>query len=60
MLKYYKEYLSDYAQADWIQTIILIASIIFFVLLVYLVINKPKNYYKKTSELPMEDEDSLF
>lgn len=60
MLKYYKEFLSDYQYADYIQIVILIASILFFVLLVYLVLNKPKNYYKHTSELPLEDEDPLF
>ncbi|MGI9526344.1 MAG: cbb3-type cytochrome c oxidase subunit 3 [Weeksellaceae bacterium] len=60
MLKYYKEYLSEYQYADWIQLVILISSILFFVLLVYLVLNKPKNYYKNTSELPLDDEDPLF
>ncbi|MXV37426.1 cbb3-type cytochrome c oxidase subunit 3 [Flavobacteriaceae bacterium Ap0902] len=60
MLKYYKEFLSNYEYAAWIQTAILIASVAFFVLLVYLVLNKPKNYYKNTSELPLEDDDPLF
>lgn len=60
MLKYYKEYLSDYQHADWLQTVVLLASILFFVSLVYIVISKPKNYYKETSEMPLEDEDPLF
>lgn len=60
MLKYYKEYLSNYQYADFIQLIVLFASIVFFVLLVYYVLSKPKNYYKNTSGLPLEDEDSLF
>ena len=60
MLKFFKEYLSDYQHADIFQTLILIASILFFVGLVYSVLNKPKNHYKETSELPLDDEDPLF
>ena len=60
MLKYFKEYLSDYQNADLFQTLILIASILFFVGLVYSILNKPKNHYKETAELPLEDEDPLF
>ncbi|CAI9428775.1 CcoQ/FixQ family Cbb3-type cytochrome c oxidase assembly chaperone [Candidatus Ornithobacterium hominis] len=55
MLKYYKDYFG-YENAEWLQLVILIASILFFVLLIYSVINKPKNYYKKNSELPLEDD----
>lgn len=60
MLKYYKEYLSDYQFADIFQTLILLASVLFFAALVYSVLNKPKDHYKETSELPLEDEDPLF
>ncbi|MDO5656179.1 MAG: cbb3-type cytochrome c oxidase subunit 3 [Flavobacteriaceae bacterium] len=60
MLKYFKEYLSDYQMAEWVQTLILIMSILFFVGLVYSILRKPKDYYKDTSELPLEDEDPLF
>lgn len=60
MIKYFKEYLSDYQHADWLQTAILIASVLFFVGLVYFVLSKPKNYYKDTAELPLEDDDPLF
>ena len=52
--------MSDYQNADWLQTVVLIASILFFVGLVYSILKKPKNYYKDTSELPLEDEDPLF
>lgn len=55
MLKYYKDFFG-YENAEWLQAIILIASILFFVLLIYSVVNKPKNYYKKTSELPLEND----
>lgn len=60
MLKYFKEYLSDYQGAEWIQSVILIASIIFFVGLVYIILKRPKDYYKETAELPLEDDDPLF
>ncbi len=60
MLKYYKEYLSDYQHADWLQTVILIVSILFFVGLVITILNKPKKYYDDVSELPLEDEDPLI
>ena len=56
MLKYFKEYLSDYQFADIFQTLILIASVLFFVGLVYSVLNKPKDHYKDTSELPLDDD----
>ncbi len=59
MLKYFKEYLSDYQHAEWLQTVILIVSILFFVGLVISVLNKPKKYYDDVSELPLEDEDPL-
>lgn len=60
MLKYFKEYLSDYQNAELLQTVILIASILFFVGLIYSILKKPKNYYKDTAELPLQDEDPLF
>lgn len=60
MLKYFKEHFWQFEHADLIQTIILIASVLFFVGLVYVVLNKPKNHYKDTSELPLDDEDPLF
>lgn len=60
MIKYFKEYLSDYQHADWLQIIILIASILFFVGMVYTILKKPKNYYKDTSELPLQDDDPLL
>lgn len=60
MLKYFKEYLSDYGHSSTIQTIVLFSSIAFFVGLVYLVLNKPKKYYKETSELPLEDDDPML
>ncbi len=59
MLKYFKEYLSNYQYAELLQTVILIASILFFVGLVLTVLNKPKKYYKDVSELPLDDEEPL-
>ncbi|MRI62528.1 cbb3-type cytochrome c oxidase subunit 3 [Ornithobacterium rhinotracheale] len=57
MLKYFKEYFG-YANDDILQVVILLCSIAFFVGLVYSVLKKPKNYYKKESEMPLE-EDSV-
>lgn len=61
MLKYYKEFF-EFENAEIIQIVILVCSILFFVGLVYSIIEKPKDYYKKTSELPLEkdsEEDKL-
>lgn len=60
MLKYFKEYLSDYQYADFLQTMFLVVSVLFFVSLVYTILKKPKNYFKDESELPLQDEDPLF
>ena len=56
MLKYFKEYFG-YSNDHILQVIILICSIIFFLALIYSIIKKPKNYYKETSELPLEEDN---
>ncbi|MBV7440330.1 cbb3-type cytochrome c oxidase subunit 3 [Weeksellaceae bacterium TAE3-ERU29] len=55
MLKYYKEYFG-YENDHILQVIILACSIIFFLALIYSIIKKPKNYYKETSEIPLEED----
>lgn len=55
MLKYYKDFFA-YGNDHIVQVIILLCSIIFFVGLIYSVLKKPKDYYKETSELPMQED----
>lgn len=55
MLKYYKEFF-EFENAEVIQVVILVCFILFFVGLVYSIIEKPKGYYKETSELPLEED----
>jgi len=57
MLKYFKEAFTNYEYAWILQTISLLLFVIFFLGLVYFIWNRPKDYYKKDSELPLEDQD---
>ena len=60
MLKYYKEFFSGYDNASLIQTLILLAFVLFFVGIFYMVWNKPKGYYKKEEAAALDldvDED---
>jgi cytochrome c oxidase cbb3-type subunit IV len=61
MLKYYKEFFSGYDNASLIQTLILLAFVLFFVGIFYMVWNKPKGYYKKEEaaalDLDVEEDD---
>ncbi len=59
MLKYYKNWFSNYQNADLLQTISLILFVVFFVSFTWYVFSRPKNYYKKQSEFPLEGDDSL-
>ena len=56
MLKYYKEFFSGYENASLYQTLILLAFVIFFVALFYMVWKKPKGYYKEFEEAPLDFE----
>ena len=58
MLKYYKEFFSGYDNASLYQTLILLAFVAFFVALFYMVWKKPKGYYKKFEESPLDLEDN--
>lgn len=60
MIKFFKEYLSDYDNAQFLQIIVLLSSVFFFLGLIYSILKKPKKYYKETSEIPLSDDDSLF
>ncbi|WP_313383632.1 cbb3-type cytochrome c oxidase subunit 3 [Chishuiella sp.] len=59
MLKYYKEFLSQYEYASVLQTLILLAFIAVFVTIFIKVINKPKDYYdhNETEGLDLESEE---
>lgn len=59
MLKYYKEFLSQYEYSSLLQTVILLSFIIVFVTIFIKVINKPKNYYNnnETEGLDLESEE---
>jgi len=54
MLKYYKEFFSEYDNASLYQTLILLAFILFFVGLFYIVWKKPKGYYKSYEHAPLD------
>lgn len=60
MIHFFKDSFSDYAYASLIQTLILIAFVIFFVWILYTVLNKPKNYYKEDAEMPLHDDDPMM
>ncbi|HEY4539915.1 MAG TPA: cbb3-type cytochrome c oxidase subunit 3 [Faecalibacter sp.] len=54
MLKYYKEFFSEYDNASLYQTLILLAFILFFVAVFYIVWKKPKGYYKEFEHAPLD------
>ncbi len=60
MLKYYKEFLSQYEYASLLQTLVLIGLIAVFVTIFIKVIKKPKGYYKnnESAALDLEPEEN--
>ncbi|WP_322971130.1 hypothetical protein [Faecalibacter sp. LW9] len=54
MLKYYKEFFSEYDNASLYQTLILLAFILFFVAVFYIVWKKPKGYYNEFEHAPLD------
>ncbi len=56
MLKYFKDAFTNYEYAGVLQTISLLLFVIFFSALVYFIWNRPKDYYKQDSELPLDDD----
>ncbi len=60
MLKYYKEFLSQYEYASLLQTLILIGFITVFVTIFIRVVKKPKGYYKnnESAALDLESEEN--
>lgn len=56
MLKFFKDAFTNYEYAGVLQTISLLLFVIFFTALVYFIWKRPKDYYKKDSELPLEDD----
>lgn len=57
MLKYFKDTFTNYENADILQTISLLLFVIFFLALMYFIWNRPKDYYKEDSELPLDKDD---
>lgn len=57
MLKYFKEAFTNYEHAQILQTISLLLFVVFFLALMYFIWNRPKEYYKNDSELPLDDEN---
>lgn len=55
MLKYFKGYFG-YENDHILQVVILICSILFFLVLIYSILKKPKNYYKDASQIPLEED----
>ncbi|RRT91463.1 cbb3-type cytochrome c oxidase subunit 3 [Empedobacter falsenii] len=60
MLKYYKEFLSQYEYASLLQTLILIGFIAVFVTIFVKVMKKPKEFYKdnESAALDLEPEEN--
>ena len=60
MLKYYKEFLSQYEYASLLQTLILIGFVSVFVTIFIRVAKKPKGYYKdnESAALDLEPEEN--
>ena len=60
MLKYYKEFLSQYEYASLLQTLILIGFVTVFVTIFIRVVKKPKGYYKnnESAALDLESEEN--
>ena len=59
MLKYYKEFLSQYEYASLLQTLILIGFMAIFITVFVKVMKKPKGYYKdnESAALDLEPEE---
>lgn len=59
MLKYYKEFLSQYEYASLLQTLILIGFMAIFITVFVKVMKKPKDFYKdnESAALDLEPEE---
>ena len=54
----FKDIVSNVENAGFFQTLAMIIFILFFLVVVYIVINRPKNYYNDEENAPLEkDED---
>ena len=54
----FKDIVSNVENAGFFQTLAMIIFILFFLVVVYIVINRPKNYYNAEENAPLEkDED---
>lgn len=47
----------DFNDYGFIQSLSLIVAVVFFILLLVLIFKRPKDYYKETSELPLDDDN---
>lgn len=55
-IKYIKDLLAENEWASTLQSGVLVGFFLFFVLAVFVVIKRPKEYYKEISEIPLENE----
>ncbi len=54
----FKDIVSNVENAGFFQTLAMIIFILFFLVVVYIVISRPKNYYNEEENAPLEkDED---
>ena len=53
----FKDIVSNVENAGFFQTLAMIIFILFFLVVVYIVINRPKNYYKEENAPLEKDED---
>lgn len=58
MIKYFKDFIGNYENAEFLQTLSLVLFVVFFITLVIYVYSKPNSYYEKISEMPLEDDNT--
>lgn len=57
MLKFYNKIIAGVDNAIIYQSLALLLFVLFFLGVTFMVMNKPKNYYKDMSNLPLEDNE---
>ncbi|CVK15359.1 Cbb3-type cytochrome oxidase component FixQ [Apibacter mensalis] len=55
MLKFYTKIIAGVDNAIIYQSLALLLFVLFFLGVIFIVMNKPKNYYSDMSNLPLED-----
>ena len=54
----FKDIVSNVENAGFFQTLAMIIFILFFLVVVYIVINRPKNYYNEEENAPLEKDEN--